>query len=100
MFIVMFGAWNDERHEYKDFNEYLEKNKDHFVWYINSFLEEHHPKMPKFELTDDCKKFCEQYLEKHGDEAPWFALNKDDYSYEHIRLNNLIVDAIAIFLDV
>jgi hypothetical protein len=100
MFIVMFGAWGDERHEYKDLSEYLEENKNYIVKFINSFLEEAHPEMPKFELTDECKKFCEQYVKDNGDKAPWYALNADKCSYEHIRLNNLIDDAIAAFLHV
>ena len=99
MFIVTFDKGSyDERHEYANFNDYLDKEYgDHLVKYINAWLKEAHPKV-KFELTDECKEFCGNYVKSFGADKPWYALNKDGCSYDNIRLNNLIVDAAAAFL--
>ena len=50
--------------------------------------------MPKFELTDEFKKYCEQYIKENAGKK--YVINPDG-AYDYIRLNNLIVDAVADF---
>mgnify|MGYP006967116794 CR=1 FL=1 len=97
MFVISYDPWAKHgfQRTYADCQEYLaEYGKEHLVSYINKYLDEHRPELPKFELTDEFKKYCEQYIKKNAERK--YVINSDG-SYDYIRLNNLIIDAVADF---
>lgn len=97
MFTVSHDYWANHgfQRTYTDCQEYLtEYGKEHLVSYINKYLDEHRPELPKFELTDEFKKYCEQYIKENAERK--YVINSDR-SYDYIRLNNLIIDAAADF---
>lgn len=97
MFVISYDPWTKHgfQRTYTDCQEYLaEYGKEHLVSYINKYLDEHRPKLPKFELTDEFKKYCEQYIKENAERK--YVINSDG-SYDYIRLNNLIIDAVADF---
>ena len=97
MFVISHDPWAKHgfQRAYVDCQEYLaEYGKEHLVSYINSYLDEHCPELSKFELTDKFKKYCEQYIKENAERK--YVINSDG-SYDYIRLNNLIIDAVADF---
>lgn len=95
MITVMTGAFGDKPVEYKDLQDYLSQyGEADLVPYVNSYISEHRPELPKFELTDEFKKYCEQYIKENAERK--YVINSDG-SYDYIRLNNLIIDAVADF---
>ena len=97
MFVISYDPWAKHgfQRTYTDCQEYLaEYGKEHLVSYVNNYLDEHRPELPKFELTDEFKKYCKQYIKDYAERK--YVINSDG-SYNYIRLNNLIIDAVADF---
>lgn len=95
MITVMTGAFSDKPTEYKGLQDYLSQyGEADLVPYVNNYISEHRPELSKFELTDEFRKYCEQYIKENAERK--YALISDG-AYDSVRLNNLIIDAVADF---
>lgn len=97
MFIVKTGAWNDIPVEYVDCQDYLARNGESLERYVNDYLADHRPDLPRFAIDDGFRKYFERYVRDHA--AEQWVLNKDG-SYDSHRLSNLSVEAVANYLGI
>lgn len=97
MFILK-GVWGVTVAEYTDCQEYLtDYGNKNLILYINEYIKTHRPELPKFEISDDFRKYFEEYIKKYAGQR--YVINPDG-SYDAIRLNNLCIEAVADYLHI